>query len=189
MTVKITYPHAEKKKMQRQDVIRWAKWPFLLAATACVIVNIAIGFPAWCLISNWSLWMVWSFLISPALVEYNRISLWICFITHSSILLLIIDTVFPSGWSAAAVPIVDFGGLVIASILFFTDLERQKQNMMPMLLLLISCFILFASGALLKHMNWEVTVMGAFAAALLAVCLVVLKKGFAREIIKRFHTR
>ena len=86
-------------------------------------------------------------------------------------------------------PIVDFGGLVIASILFFTDLERQKQNMMPMLLLLISCFILFASGALLKRMNWEVTVMGAFAAALLAVCLVVLKKGFAREIIKRFHTR
>ena len=88
MNVKIIYPHAEKKKIQRQDVIHWAKWPFLLAVIACVIVNIAAGLPAWCLISIWSLWMVWSFFISPALVEYNRISLWIRFITSSSILLL-----------------------------------------------------------------------------------------------------
>ncbi len=188
MNVKIIYPHAEKKKIQRQDVIHWAKWPFLLAAIACVIVNIAAGPPAWCLISIWSLWMVWSFFISPALVEYNRISLWIRFITSSSILLLIIDTLFPVGWSAAVVPIVDTGGLAVASILFFTDLERQKQNMMPLLLLLFSCLFLSVSGLLGGRMTWEIIAAGALAAAVLAVCIAVLRKGLIRELRKRFHT-
>ena len=97
MKVKIVYPHVETKKPQRQDVIHWAKWPFLLSAFVCAVVNVAVGGPAWCLIALWSLWMVWSFLISPDMVEYNRISVWIKLITSTSILLMIIDALFLPG--------------------------------------------------------------------------------------------
>lgn len=189
MNVKITYPHVEEKKIRRQDVIQWAKWPFLLAAIACAAVNIATGLPAWCLISIWACWMVWSFFISPELVERNRISLWIHFITSTAILLFLIDMLFPSGWSAIVVPIVYFGGLLIAGIMFFSNFQKQKQNMMPLLLLLATCFFYSISQLLWGRMNWETMVMGISGIVLLAVCLIVLGKDFLREIKKRFHTR
>ena len=189
MEVKIPYPAVERKKLQRQDVIRWGKWPFLLATVVCTVVNIATGPPAWCIIGAWSFWAVWSFLISPALIEYNRISLWIRFISSSSIMLVIIDTLFRSGWSILVVPIVLFGGLAMAGILFFTDLARQKQNMMPMLLLLATCLLSSISGLLLSRTTWEVIVMGAFAFALLVACFIVLGNDFIQEIKKRFHVR
>ncbi|MDL2217345.1 DUF6320 domain-containing protein [Christensenellaceae bacterium OttesenSCG-928-M15] len=189
MKVKITYPQVEKKKMWRQDMIEWAKWLFLFAAIACIAVNAATGGPAWCLIGIWSFGMIWSFLISPELVEQNRISVWIGLITSASILLLIIDALFRAGWSAMVVPLVHFGGLAVAGILFFTDLERQKQNMLPMLLLIAAGLMSFAGGLLLGRRNWALIAMGAFAFALLIACIAVLRNGFAREIKKRFHIR
>jgi len=189
MKVKITYPTVERKRIQRQDVIRWGKWLFLLAAIICVVVNTATGPPAWCIIGAWSFWVIWSFLISPALIEYNRISLWIRLITSTSIMLVIIDALFQSGWSIMVVPLVQFGGLAMASILFFTDLDKQKQNMMPMLLLLAACLFSSISGLLLGRITWEVIVMGAFAFVLLVVCFLVLGNDFIREIKKRFHMR
>lgn len=188
MKINITYPHIEKKKRQRQDIINQAKWPFVLAAVACAIVNISVGPPAWSLIALWSIWMVWTIVISPDLVEYNRIRLWIRLITNTSVLLIIIDLLFPPGWSIDVVPIVYFSGMAIAGVLFFTDLVRQKQNMMPMLTLIAIALISSAAGLIIWH-NWELIVMGATALTLLIVSIIVLGKDFVREFQKRFHIR
>lgn len=189
MTVKITYPKVAKTKMWRQDIINWAKWIFVLVSIICALVNLAAGGPAWSLISIWGLWMVWSFFISPVLVEYNRISSWFRFLTNSSIMLFIIDSLSFSGWSIMVVPIVQFGGLAVSAILFFTDFERQKQNMLPMLLLTVICLIYSIGGLLLGRVTWEMITMGAIAFLLLIACFVVLGNGFVREFKKRFHTR
>lgn len=191
MRVNITYPQPEKRKRQRQDVIDHAKWPFLLAGFVCAVVNIATGGPAWSLIAIWSLWMAWSFVIAPDLVEYNRISFWIRLITSISILLIIIDALFPLGWSLEVVPIIFFAGLTIAGILFFTDLERQKQNMLPMLALIALSLLASLIGLLFwrAESHWTLIVLGVIALTLLAACIMVMGGDFLREVRKRLHTR
>lgn len=191
MKVKITYPHVERKKLQRQDLIRLAGWPFALSALVCVIVNLATGGPAWSVMTIWSLWIVWSFVISPDLVEHNRISIWIRLITTTSILLLIIDLTFPTGWSIEVVPNVCFSGLFVAGVLFFTDLDRQQQNMMPMLQLIILALIASIIGLLVwrEESRWALLVMGIVAAVLLVACFAVMGRGFVREFRKRFSVR
>lgn len=191
MKIKIIYPTAAKRKVQRREVIRAARFPFLFAALIMVVINWATGGPAWCVIGLWSLWLVWSFLIAPDLVERNRISLWIRFITGSSIMLRIIDTLFPVGWSVEVVPIVVFCGLAVAAALFFTDLPRQSQNMLPMLILIAVSLFSSITGLLVVdyESRWALAVLGAIAGFLLVACVIVMGKGFIREVKKRFHVR
>lgn len=173
-------------------MIYWAKWPFLFAAYICPILNLVTGGPAWSVIVVWSLWIVWSFSLSPELVEINRISLFVKLITNSAILLIMIDVLLSPGWAIEVVPIVCFSGLAIAGILFFTDIDRQKQNMMPMLMLIIISIISSISGLIIlrqEDSKWALAVMGAFAFALLVAGAAVLGSDFIRDIKRRFHTR
>ena len=192
MKIDITYPPKSARKLGRHHIIRWAKWPFLFAAYICPIINIATDGPAWSVIVVWSLWIVWSFSLSPELVEINRISLFVKFLTNSCILLILIDVLLAPGWAVGVVPIVCFGGLAVAGVLFFTDIDRQKHNMMPMLLLIVVCLIASVSGIFVWRQHegiWAMVVMGAFAFALLVGGVAVLGSDFIREIKRRFHTK
>lgn len=191
MKVEITYPLRKKQRVQRQDIIRCAKWPFLFSAYICPILNICTGGKAWSVVVLWSLWMAWSFLFSPDLVEYNRISQLIKLITHASILLIMIDVLLAPGWAIEVVPIVCFSGLIVVGTLFFTDLDRQKHNMMPMLLLTVLSIISSIAGLIIwrQESQWALAVMGALAFALLAASFMVLGKDFIRELKKRFHIK
>jgi len=191
MKVEITYPPRNVRNFQRHQIIGWAKWPFLFAAYICPILNIATGGPAWSVVVLWSLWIVWSFSLSPDLVEINRISLFVKFIANSSILLILIDTLLAPGWAVEVVAIVCFGGLAVVGALFFTDIGRQKQNMMPILLLVAVSIVSSISGMIIWRQHdgvWALVVMGAFALALLVAGAIVLGNDFIREIKKRFHT-
>lgn len=191
MKTEMIYPLRNKRKIQRCDVIAAAKWPFLLAAYICPIVNIAVGGLAWSIIVLWSLWIAWSLIVSPAMIEYNRISQVIKLVTYSCILLILIDVLLSPGWAVLVVPIVCFSGLVLSAVLFFTDFDRQKQNIMPMLLLVILSIISAVVGLILwnDEKSWPFVVMGALAFAILAVCFMTLRSDFIRILKKRFHTK
>jgi len=196
MDVEITYPKRNeqglRKQFQRYKIIRWAKWPFMFAVYFCPILNITTGGPAWSVIVIWALWIVWSFTLSPDLVEINRISLFVKFLTNAAILLIMIDVLLSPGWAIKVVPIVGFSGLVVAGILLFSDIDRQKQNMMPMLRLIIVSLIGSVSGLIIWSQNeskWAFAVMGAFAFALLVAEIAVLGNDFIREIKRRFHIK
>jgi len=196
MEIEITYPKRDeqsfRKQFQRHKIIRWAKWPFLFAAYICPILNITTGGPAWSVIVIWALWMIWSFTLSPDLVEINRISLFVKFLTNAAILLIMIDVLLSPGWAIEVVPILGFSGLVVAGVLLFTDIDRQKQNMMPMLRLIIVSIVGSVSGLIIwrqEESKWALAVMGAFALALLVAGIAVLGNDFIREIKRRFHTK
>jgi hypothetical protein len=192
MKIEITYPPKNAREFQRQDLIDLAKWPFLFTAYICPILNIVLGGPAWSVVVVWSLRMIWSFTFSPGLVEINRISLFVKFVTNASILLIMIDVLLSPGWAVLVVPIVCFSGLAVAGTLFFTDIDRQKQNMMPMLMLIIISFFASIPGIIIWRQHdglWALVVMGAFALALLVAGAKVLGNDFIREIKRRFHTR
>lgn len=191
MKIEITYPPVSKRGFQRRKLVKIARWPMLLAAYTCPVVNLCVGGKAWSVIVLMALYMLWTLVLSPDLVEYNRISQPIKAIVCSCILLILIDHFLAPGWAIEVVPMVCFAGLVASGVLFFTDLEQQKQNMLPMLLLAVLSLLASVVGLSVWHeeSRWALAVMGSFAFALLFTCIVILGSEFTREIRRRFHTR
>jgi Na+/H+-translocating membrane pyrophosphatase len=190
MQIKIVYPKTSKEAMQRNRMLKLIKWPFLLAAYLCPTLNLYFGGSAWSVIVLWALWMLWSLLLSPDLVEYNRISQTVKFIEYCCILMILIDVLLSQGWAADVVYIVCFSSLILTAILFFTDLNKQKQNMLPMLLLMAVSIAASIIGLTLwkGKIMWPALLAGLLAVALALACFSVLGKDFLVEFKKRFHT-
>ena len=105
------------------------------------------------------------------------------------IMLTLIHYILAPGWAEIVIPIVCFGGIVLSAILFFTDFERQKHNLLPMLLLTFASLIasvVFLS-AFEETRNWEMIVMCAVSSTLLIVLAITLGSEFIKELKRRFH--
>ena len=191
MQIKNTYPSVQKRKLQQRKIIKIVRWPLPFAAVICPVLNIVTGGKAWSIIVLMSLYMAWTMLFSTDLVEYNRISQFIKLISNACILLILIDVLLAPGWAIEAVPIVCFCSLAVTGVLFFTDLERQKQNMLPMLLLILVTLVSAIVGLCIWHeeSRWALAVMGVFSFSLLVACVVMLENEFVRELKRRFHVK
>lgn len=190
MEIKSAYPPGPPRLNRRSKLRTVCGCCFLLAALACVIVNLCVGGKAWCAVAVWSLWMVWSTLLSPALVENNMISQNVRLMINICILLILIDLTISPGWASFVIPIVCFGMLVALGVIFFINVSKQKQNMMPMLwviggALLAAIWAMF--GFSLR--NWPIIVLGSTAAALLIATTVILRSQLLDELKKRFHLK
>lgn len=186
-----TYPPAKKQKLARSKINEWAKWPFLLAIYILPIVNVMTGLPAWSVVALWSLWIVWTMLFSPQLVEYNRISNVVKLITNVAILLVLIDLLLSPGWAIEVVALVGFGGLVILSILFFSNLQKQRQNLFPLLLFIFVTIALSITGLIIwrRDAHWSIIVLATTGGAFLLTTGIVLRKDLINEFAKRFHIK
>ena len=191
MKLKITYPQPERRRLRRRRLLEILRWPFLFAALVCPALNLVTGGSAWSIVVLISLYTVWTLVLSPDLVEYNRISQFIKLIVCCCALLISVDLFLAPGWAVEVVPIVCFGALAVSAVLFFTDLERQKQNMLPLLMLIFFAIAGSAAGLALwrEESRWALAVMGVTAVTLLATCAVTLGSEFLRELRRRFHTR
>ncbi len=191
MNIKITYPAVPKQKLQRDRFLKFARWPVAVAAVACPLINYCTGGKAWSVVVLMGLYMLWTLVLSPDLVQYNRISQFIKFITCSCVLLVLIDIFLSSGWAVPVVPLVCSGGLIVSGFLFFTDLEKQKQNISPLLLLAVLSLI--GAGIALavwqKASHWSIVALGAVSLALFIGCIIVLGSDFLRELRRHFHTK
>lgn len=132
MEIKNVYPPLKRKLNRRRKLRTACGWCFLAAAAACVIVNICVGGKAWSAVALWALWMIWSTLLTPVLVENNLISQSARLLINTCILLILIDLTISSGWAAFVIPIVCYGMLIAIGIIFFLNVSKQRQNMMPM---------------------------------------------------------
>lgn len=191
MKLNVTYPSITKRKIQRKKVLSIVRWPLLSAAIICPVINYITGKKAWSIIVLMSLYILWTLVFSPDLVEYNRISQFIKFIIDSCILLTLINIFLVPGWAIEVVPIVCFSALTICGTLFFTDLDRQKQNMLPMLVFIFFTLIGSIIGLCIWHeeSRWALAVMGVFSLILLIAIIVTLGSEFLRELKRRFHTK
>ena len=91
MHVKQTYPSVKKGSKNRRRMLSILRWPFLFVSIAAIAVNIAVEGPLWGVIAVLTLYVVWRLILSPDLVEYNRMSQSIKIVTWASILLALID--------------------------------------------------------------------------------------------------
>ena len=192
MNIKITYPKTSKKEFQRKKLLNILKWPLNIAAVACIIVNICVGSPWWFPVALMTIYIIWHLVLNTDLVEYNRISQFIKATIYSCVLMFLIDTFLgDGGWALNVISIVSFGSLIISGILFFTDFQRQKQNMLPILLLIIIALIWSTVGLFtaLELQSWPLIVLGGIALLLLATIIITLRGDFIREIKCRFHIK
>jgi hypothetical protein len=190
MRIEITYPNGKNKQNGRGELIRWMRYPFILAAMACIIVNVATKGKLWSVVVLWAMFMAWRDIFSIDLVEFNRISQFIKIGEQTCVLLVLIDLLLAPGWAQTVVPIVCFGILIIAGLLFFSDMEKQKHNMMPMVFLsFVSLVLSLCLIFVWKWYQWPVYVMASLSFVLLSSCIVILGKDFSRSLKKYFHTR
>lgn len=191
MKIKITYPKVSPKIIKHQRLINFMKWPLLIAVVICPIINLITGGKAWSLVVLMSIYMAWDLAISRDLVEYNRISQFVKLITLTSLLLITIDVFLAPGWALEAVPILIFSGLIVTSVLFFTDIERQKQNIFPFLFLILLSIFSSIVGLSFYHEkdSWPLTVMGAVDLFLLITLSITLKENIINELKKGFSVK
>ena len=178
MKVECVYPIPPKRRIQRHQLICAARWPFLAAAVACPVVNLCLGGSAWSL-------------VAPTMVEYNRVSQFTKVLAQCCGLLLLIDLILAPGRIRNLLPIVCFAGLTVAAVLFFTDFSRQKQNIIPLMLLCLVAFL--SAGVCLLvpgvESQWGLIVLAALSFGLFVVCAVCLGGGFFRGLHKYFHVK
>ncbi len=191
MKIKITYPKVSPKIIKHQRLINFMKWPLLIAVVICPIINLITDGKAWSLVVLMSIYMAWDLVISRDLVEYNRISQFVKLITLTSLLLITIDVFLAPGWALEAVPILIFSGLIVTSVLFFTDIERQKQNIFPFLFLILLSIFSSIIGLSFYHEkdSWPLTVMGVVALFLLITLTITLKENIINELKKGFSVK
>ena len=191
MKIKITYPKVSPKIIKHQRLINFMKWPLLIAVVICPIINLITGGKAWSLVVLMSIYIAWDLVISRDLVEYNRISQFVKIITLTSLLLITIDVFLAPGWALEAVPILIFSGLIVTSVLFFTDIEKQKQNIFPFLFLILLSIFSSIIGLSFYHEkdSWPLTVMGAVALFLLITLSITLKENIINELKKGFSVK
>ena len=137
------------------------------------------------------LWMLWGDLVAPTMVEYNRVSQFTKVLAQCCGLLLLIDLILAPGRIRNLLPIVCFAGLTVAAVLFFTDFSRQKQNIIPLMLLCLVAFL--SAGVCLLvpgvESQWGLIVLAALSFGLFVVCAVCLGGGFFRGLHKYFHVK
>lgn len=191
MKINNTFPTPRKQTLQLHHVLRWVRWPFLLAAILCPLINLCVGGKPWSVIVLWGLWMLWTNLFNPAMVDYNRVSQCIRLIVQGTILQILIDVLIVPGWIFNVAPIFCFGGLIVAGLLFFSDFHQQRHNMMPLLLLSVGCLIGAVVGLTVPTpaWTWTIIVLGALSFSLLVACIASTGKDFVRIIRKFFHLK
>ena len=167
------------------------RWPFLTAAAACIIVNIANAGPLWGIIAVLTLYIIWRMILSPDLVEYNRVSQSIKIVMWVSILLALIDLLLVHSFSLFVIPIVCFSGLVVSIVLFFTDLQRQKHNMLPLILFEVVSALGSAIALCLwkSPNNWPYIVLLSLSVVSFLAMVIVLGQDFKIELNRRFHIK
>jgi hypothetical protein len=191
MKIKITYPSVNKKKLKRDFLKENLKWLMLLGAYVCPIINFFVGGKFWSAVVLLGIYTVWTMALSPDLVEYNRISQFIKGSYCSSLILGGIELFLAPGWALKVLPIVCFSTLIVSGVLFFTDFETQKQNMLPMLSLAFFALLLSALsfGIWKNETPWQYVVMFFVAISLVATVIISTKSEFITEIKRRFHIK
>ena len=191
MHIDITYPPKERGGFNRRRLLHILRWPFFALALSCPIVNLSTGGPAWSIIALLVLYAVWALVLSPDLVEYNKMSQSIKIVVFTSVLLTLIDILLAPGWAAFVVPIVCFTGLAVVATLFFTDISTQKHNMLPLILFIFFAIIGSSLYLSVRHDEdfWPFIVLDTLSVVLVISFVIILGADFKRELIRRFHVK
>lgn len=184
------YPLITKKQRRRQQLAYVLDQVLFTAILLSILVNLASGGPLWCLIVVLGVFTFHTMVVSPDLLEYNRISQTIKAVILLSILLILIDLLYP-GWAGVATSILLCFGIILSATLFFSDFRKQRRNLFPFFWLLVVAITRAFTGIATTSGAIRATFLLMAVLSLLLVLLFVLflRKDCLRELRCRFHLR
>lgn len=186
----ISYSKMKKGNLFMYHLRRILKWIFILGFIVCPIVNYFVGGPAWSVIVMVSIIFLWTTLLSPSVLEITSIGLVFRTGSFAIILTTLIGLLISPGWLGFVLPIIGFGILALSGILFFSNLHKHRNNIMPLiweiLIALVAFLVLFFK---FDKLNWPTITMGSLAAIMAITGLIAFHKEIWRELRKRFHTK
>ena len=188
MNIETIYPNVGKPALFMAYFRKVLRWLIAIAIIACPIINLAVGGKPWCLVAIWVLQGLWVTLAKPDVIEYSLLRQTVKITIYVCVLLVLIDQLLAPGWASFVVPIVACGALIVAVVIFVSDLHTQKQNMMPLIWLVLLSLLL--SGLTLAgwpERSWPMITLGSLSLMLLIVGLITLRKEIFLEFKKRFH--
>ncbi len=191
MKIKEIYPKVPKKKIRRAEVIKVLRWPLVLAGLFCLAIDMLDKTLSWSLIASVSIYIVWTFFISPDMVEVNGISIMIKAAAWVCALFFTIDKAVTWKGSGDVISIVCSSAMIVTFILFASDKSNRRSNMFPMMLLCLVS-LSFSIPSFLSRAGagkWFYGVSGIIAALVFITSLIILGGSFFSELKKRFHTK
>ncbi|MBQ1877733.1 MAG: hypothetical protein II161_02860 [Erysipelotrichaceae bacterium] len=189
MKIKRTYPELRKLNDPFNTVQKVFFWLFLVAAVACLGINLAVGGKKWSLVVVWALISVWNMVLSPDLIEVNIISQTVKALFYVVVELFLIDKLLAPGWANFVIPIVIFSVQIFIAIIFFLDTRKGKSNSLPIVTLIIVTMVAFAAVYFHFHgVNWPMIVMFSLSLLMSLVGFFGYREDFKRELRKQFHT-
>lgn len=190
MNIEIIYPEVKKKTIFLAHLRNALRWIFSTAIIACPIINLAVGGKAWSVVVIWAILGVWNLLVSPDTIEYSLIRQTVKAVLFLSVLGILIDRLLAPGWAGFVIPLLASAALLLTAIFFAIDIHTQKQNMMPMIWLILLALAFFIAAVIgWPELNWPMIVLGSVSSALTILGVVLFHKEIWLELKKRFHTQ
>ena len=189
MKIEVTYPKPAPGGVFLRVFRTVMLWLFLAASVACPIVNICVGGRAWSIVVLWSVYTASALVFMP-LVERSLLTQGVRLLFNVSILLVLIDRLLAPGWAIIAVPAMVAGGLLVLSVILFTDLRHHRGGSIPLLISLLAAVVAAALYNLLSEkLSVAMAVLGAVAFLLLIAVAAAMKGKLIAEAKKYFHIK
>ena len=192
MEIKITYPPKKSTHRFWRMCRLIYNICFIIAIIACPLINLWVGGKLWFIVAIFSAYAVWSLFISPSLYELNRTYVSIKSFLNIIILLILIDVLLVDGkYGLTTIPIVSFAGLIVCSVLFFSDFNRQKHNAVPFIIITILAFAagLFGMFSDLIETKWMFVVLASLSLVAFVVAIIFLRKTIFIDLKKQLNTK
>lgn len=188
MNIEIIYPKVKKKTLFMTRLRQVLGLVFLAAVIACPIINLAVRGKAWSAVVVWAIFVIWNLVISPDVIEYSLIRQTSKAILFIAVLQILIDQLLVPGWAGFVVPICGAVALILMAIFFAIDVHTQKQNMMPIIWLILLSLLFFGTTFIgWPELNWPMIVLGSVASGIALIGLLLFHKEIWLELKKRFH--
>ncbi|MCQ2087028.1 MAG: DUF6320 domain-containing protein [Bacilli bacterium] len=192
MEIKVTYPPRKRRRKFWKVFSFIFNIFFVLAIIVLPLINIWAGGKAWSVVAIFGIYMIWSTFISPSLYELNRTYQTIKQVLNVIIMLILINLLLTDGgWGLTVIPIVSFGGLILCSIMFFSDFNRQKHNAVPFVLITISSIVAGIVGMFSDaiKVKWMFVVLAALGVTVFVISIIFLRKTVFKDLRKQLNTK
>ena len=187
---RISYSKIRKGNLFMYHLRQILRWLFILGIIVCPIVNYYTKGPAWSVIVIVSIIFAWKNLLSPNVLEITSIGLVFRCGSFAIILTSLIGLLLSPVWLGFILPILGFSTLALSGILFFSKLEKHRNNIMPLIWeIIIALFAFLVLFLITDKLNWPTITMGSLAFIMAITGLIGFHKDIWRELKKRLHTK
>ncbi len=186
----IQYPKQKRSSLFMYTLRKILRMLSVMAMIACPLVNYLTKGPAWSIVAMVGIVFFWRAFLSPDILEFTSMGQVFRLGSFAIIETMLIGIFLSPGWIGFVLPIIAFGTLIVSAFIFVLNINKRKNNIMPLIwevfLSLVAFLVLYL---IMPRLNWPTITMGAVAGAFAVIGLVMFHSAIWQELKKRFHTK